>query len=191
MRRHYLLAILAAAALSTAAQSTPAYKDASLPIERRLDDLLARMTLEEKVAQTLAVWQQKRQIADANGNFDPAKAAPILQHGICQITRVSDGVERGNKRRGPREAAEFVNAIQHWVMDNTRLAIPAMFHEEALHGLAAAKGTNFPVPIALASSRDPPLVERVMTVAAREARARGAQQVLSPLLDLARDPRWG
>ena len=84
-----------------------------------------------------------------------------------------------------------MNAIQHWVIDHTRLAIPAMFHEEALHGLAAAKGTNFPVPIGLASTWDPALVERVTTVAAREARARGAQQVLSPVLDLARDPRWG
>src|SRR6185436_626067 len=158
---------------------------------RRLDDLLSRMTLEEKVAQTLAVWQQKRQIADANGIFDAAKAAPILQHGIGQITRVSDGVERGGKRRGPRETAEFVNAIQRWVMEHTRLQVPVMYHEEALHGLAASKGTNFPVPIALASSWNPALVERVMTVAAREARARGAQQVLSPVLDLARDPRWG
>jgi beta-glucosidase-like glycosyl hydrolase len=192
MRAHSTIVLLAiAASLTLSAQSTPPYKDASLPVERRLDDLLSRMTLEEKVAQTLAVWQQKRQIADANGNFDPAKAAPILQNGIGQITRVSDGVERGGKRRGPREAAEFVNAIQHWVMEHTRLAVPAMFHEEALHGLAAAKGTNFPVPIALASSWDPSLVERVMTVAAREARARGAQQVLSPVLDLARDPRWG
>ena len=149
------------------------------------------MTLEEKVAQTLAVWQQKRGLVDATGAFDPEKAALILQNGIGQITRASDGVERGNKRRGPRETAEFVNAIQHWVMDHTRLAIPAMFHEEALHGLAAAKGTNFPVPIGLASTWDPALVERVTTVAAREARARGAQQVLSPVLDLARDPRWG
>src|SRR4051794_10095515 len=173
------------------APQSPLYKDASQPVERRVADLVGRMTLDEKVAQTLAVWQQKRGLADASGNFDPAKAAPILQHGIGQITRVSDGVERGGKRRGPREAAEFVNAIQHWVMEHTRLAIPVMYHEEALHGLAAAKGTNFPVPIALASSWDPPLVERVMTVAAREARARGAQQVLSPVIDLARDPRWG
>src|SRR3954451_19417400 len=185
------VALILAAAASLFVQSPPPYKDVSLPVERRLDDLLSRMTLEEKVAQTLAVWQQKRQIADANGNFDPSKAAPILQNGIGQITRVSDGVERGGKRRGPREAAEFVNAIQHWVMDHTRLQIPVMFHEEALHGLAAIKGTNFPVPIALASSWDPSLVERVMTVAAREARARGAQQVLSPVIDLARDPRWG
>ncbi len=192
MLRQFTIAILTAAAtLSAAAQSPPTYKDASLPVERRVEDLLSRMTLEEKVAQTLAVWQQKRQLADASGNFDAAKAQPILQNGIGQITRVSDGVERGGKRRGPREAAEFVNAIQHWVMEHTRLQVPVMFHEEALHGLAAMKGTNFPVPIALASSWDPALVERVMTVAAREARARGAQQVLSPVIDLARDPRWG
>jgi len=191
MRIKSTIGLALAASLALSAQSTPPYKDASLPVERRLDDLLSRMTLEEKVAQTLAVWQQKRQIADANGIFDAAKAAPILQHGIGQITRVSDGIERGGKRRGPREAAEFVNAIQRWVMEHTRLGVPVMFHEEALHGLAAAKGTNFPVPIALASSWDPALVERVMTVAAREARARGAQQVLSPVLDLARDPRWG
>jgi beta-glucosidase-like glycosyl hydrolase len=191
MRIQSTVLALATASLTLSAQSTPSYKDASLPVERRLDDLLSRMTLEEKVAQTLAVWQQKRQLADANGTFDAAKAAPILQHGLGQITRVSDGIERGGKRRGPREAAEFVNAIQRWVMEHTRLAVPVMFHEEALHGLAAAKGTNFPVPIALASSWDPALVERVMRVAAREARARGAQQVLSPVLDLARDPRWG
>lgn len=187
----FVFSLATAASLTLAAQATPPYKDASLPVERRVEDLLGRMTLEEKAAQTLAVWQQKRGLVDASGNFDPAKAAPILQHGIGQITRVSDGIERGNRRRGPRETVEFVNAIQHWVMDHTRLAIPVMFHEEALHGLAAQKGTTFPVPIALASSWDPSLVERVMTVAAREARARGAQQVLSPVVDLARDPRWG
>src|SRR6186713_2135280 len=139
MRIKYSILLAIAASLALSAQSTPPYKDASLPVERRLDDLLSRMTLEEKVAQTLAVWQQKRQIADANGVFDAAKAAPILQHGIGQITRVSDGIERGGKRRGPREAAEFVNAIQRWVMEHTRLGVPVMFHEEALHGLAAAK----------------------------------------------------
>jgi beta-glucosidase len=149
------------------------------------------MTLEEKVAQTQAVWQQKRGLMDANGQLDASKAQAILQHGIGQITRPSDGVDRGGKRRSPRETVELTNAIQRWVMDHTRLPIPVMFHEEALHGLAAQKGTNFPVPIALASSWDPALVERVMTVAAREVRARGSQQVLSPVLDLARDPRWG
>src|SRR4249920_3018667 len=109
MRIRSAILLAAAASLTLSAQAPPPYKDASLPVERRVDDLLSRMTLEEKVAQTLAVWQQKRQLADASGNFDAAKAQPILQNGIGQITRVSDGVERGGKRRGPREAAEFVN----------------------------------------------------------------------------------
>jgi beta-glucosidase len=186
-----IVACAIAASLIRFVQSTPPYKDASLQIDRRVDDLVSRMTLEEKVAQTLAVWQQKRALVDANGQFDPTKAAALLQNGIGQITRPSDGVDRGGKRRSPRETVELVNAIQKWVIEHTRLGVPVMFHEEALHGLAASKGTNFPVPIALASSWDPALVERVMTVAAREARARGAQQVLSPVLDLARDPRWG
>ena len=193
MRRTGLLlcTALVMGTLALTAQQAPAYKDASLPIERRVADLLSRMTLEEKVAQTLAVWQQKRQLVDANGAFDPAKAGSVLQYGIGQVTRPSDGVDRGGKRRTPRETVDLVNAIQRWVVEHTRLAVPVMFHEEALHGLAAMKGTHFPVAIGLASTWDPALVERVFTVAAREARARGAQEVLSPVLDLARDPRWG
>ena len=171
-------------------QSDPPYKNPSLPVDARVADLLSRMTLDEKVAQTLAVWQQKRMLVDASGNFDPSKAAAVLKDGIGQITRVSDGIEHG-RRLSPRETVEFANAIQKWVIEHTRLGIPVMFHEEALHGLAATKGTNFPVPIGLASTWDPALVEKVFTVAAREARSRGAQQVLSPVIDLARDPRWG
>jgi len=171
-------------------QSDPPYKNPSLPVDARVVDLLSRMTLDEKVAQTLAVWQQKRMLVDASSNFDPSKAAAVLKDGIGQITRVSDGIEHG-RRLSPRETVEFANAIQKWVIEHTRLGIPVMFHEEALHGLAATKGTNFPVPIGLASTWDPALVEKVFTVAAREARSRGAQQVLSPVIDLARDPRWG
>ena len=90
-----------------------------------------------------------------------------------------------------REHALFVNAVQKWLLENTRLGIPAMFHEEALHGLVAPGGTHFPVPIGLASTWDPALIERLMSVAALEARARGVQHVLSPVVDLGRDPRWG
>jgi beta-glucosidase len=172
-------------------QSQPAYKNPTLPVDARVTDLVSRMTLDEKIAQTLAVWQQKTQLVDASGNFDASHAAAVLEHGIGQITRPSDGVDRKGRRRSPRETVEFVNAIQKWVLEHTRLAVPVMFHEEALHGLAALKGTNFPVPIGLASTWDPAIVERVFAVAAREARSRGAQQVLSPVLDLARDPRWG
>ena len=183
--------VLVAATSVVVGQSQPAYKDPALPVDARVADLVSRMTLDEKIAQTLAVWQQKTQLVDASGNFDASHAAAVLEHGIGQITRPSDGVDRKGRRRSPRETVEFVNAIQTWVLEHTRLAVPVMFHEEALHGLAALKGTNFPVPIGLASTWDPAIVERVFTIAAREARSRGAQQVLAPVLDLARDPRWG
>jgi beta-glucosidase len=149
------------------------------------------MTIEEKVAQMLAVWDGKSKLVDPRGEFSPAGAADVLRNGMGQITRVSDGKERGGKRRTAGETVLFANAIQRWVLENTRLGIPVMFHEEALHGLAARGGTHFPVPIALASTWDEDLLQRVFTIAAREARSRGAQHVLAPVLDLARDPRWG
>src|SRR6186713_1893239 len=109
-------------------QSDPPYKNPALPVDARVADLLSRMTLDEKVAQTLAVWQQKRMLVDASGNFDPTKAAAVLKDGIGQITRVSDGIEHG-RRLSPRETVEFANAIQKWVLEHTRLGIPVMFHE--------------------------------------------------------------
>jgi beta-glucosidase len=84
-----------------------------------------------------------------------------------------------------------VNAVQNYQMTKTRLGIPTMFHEEALHGYAARGATSFPIPIGLASTWDPSLITSVMTIAAREVRARGAYQALAPVIDVARDPRWG
>jgi beta-glucosidase len=170
-----------------------AYRDPTRSVDERVADLLGRMALEEKVAQLEGIWQKKPQIQDADGRFDPTKAKALLEHGIGEISRPSEtNLPVGQKAdRSAREHAEYVNAIQHWLIDNTRLGIPAMFHDEALHGFVAPGATNFPVPIALGSSWDPSLVERVMSVAAREARARGSQHVLSPVVDLGRDPRWG
>ena len=90
-----------------------------------------------------------------------------------------------------RETADYINAAQHWAVESTRLGIPMLFHEEALHGYVARDATSFPQAIALASTWDPDLVERIFTVASREMRARGAQLALAPVVDVARDPRWG
>ena len=191
MHRHLVLA-LPLIFLAAAPEDRPLYKDAAQPVERRVADLLGRMTLEEKVAQTLGLWKRKERITEDDGRFSPAKAAEVLGHGIGQLARPSELRDRPARIvLGPRENAVFVDAVQKWLVENTRLGIPALTHEEALHGLAAPKGTNFPVPIALASSWDPALVERVMSAAALEARARGTHEVLSPVIDLARDPRWG
>ncbi len=174
-------------------QDRPPYKDPARPVDARVADLLARMTLDEKVAQLQAIWNGKGRIQNADGTFNPANAPALLGNGIGQVSRPSEiaTTPTGPRLRTPRQHAEFTNADQRRVIENTRLGIPVMFHEEALHGLAALHGTHFPIPIGLASSWDPALVERVMTIAAREARSRGAQQVLSPVVDLGRDPRWG
>ena len=192
-RRLNVTAILAVLALgfgalnlrqSHAQSATPAYRHPNLPVEQRVADLLSRMTLEEKVAQTHALWQGKNRIIDAQGNFSPEKAREVLKDGIGEITRAGE-------QKGPRDAAEFTNAIQKYLVEQTRLGIAAIDHEESLHGLVAPGATSFPQAIALASTWDVNLVEKAFGVAALEARSRGAQQVLTPVLDLARDPRWG
>ncbi len=173
------------------AQDIPAYKNAGLPVEDRINDLLPRMTLEEKVAQLTSTMpmlgfnsDSETSFIDKDGKFLPEGAARFFKHGIGQISR--PGI-----RLGPGEMAEFTNTVQKWVVENTRLGIPVMFHEEALHGLATAKATSFPQAIALASTWNTDLVNEVFTVTALEVRSRGAQQVLSPVLDIVRDPRWG
>ncbi len=173
----------------------PLYKDASQPIERRVEDLLGRMTLEEKVGQMVAIWENRGRIQSANGNFSAERASRAFPNGLGMISRPSD--RRGQENapagvnKGPRETAEWVNAAQRWAVERTRLGIPILFHEEALHGYVARDSTSFPQSIALASTFDPALVERVFNVASREMRARGVHLALAPVVDVARDPRWG
>ena len=148
------------------------------------------MTLAEKAAQMVCVWQQKATtLVDGEGNFAVAKAKKAFKkgHGIGQVGRPSDA---GGGKDG-RGMAELTNAIQRFFIENSRLGIPVIFHEECLHGQAAAGGTSFPQPIALGGTFDPALIERIFTATALEARSRGAHQALSPVVDVARDPRWG
>ncbi len=177
-------ALLSHKAASQTTGEQPAYKNADLPVEQRVADLLSRMSLEEKAAQTQALWEKKDLIMDDHGNFSAEKAREVLRYGMGQITRASE-------EKAPRENALFTNAIQKFLVEQTRLGIPAIVHEEGLHGLAARGATSFPQAIGLASTWDTELVEKVFGVAALEIRSRGAQQALTPVLDLARDPRWG
>jgi len=174
--------------------SAQPYRNASLSADQRVEDLIARMTLEEKVAQMRAIWQDKSKFMDDQGRFVPEKAEQVIPHGIGQVTRPSDRMGQRNaprQLRDPRETVEFVNAVQRFLRDKTRLGIPALFHEEGLHGYSALHATHFPQAIALAGTFDPELVETVYTLVAREIRARGVHHVLSPVVDVARDPRWG
>ena len=178
-----------------AAQSDALYKDPDQPVAARVDDLIGRMTLEEKVAQLLTIWEDKPAIMSRRGVFDPDKASAVMPHGLGQIARPSDmrGLGRAgiDPNRGPADTVAFVNAAQRWAVERTRLGIPFLFHEEGLHGFQARGATHFPQAIALASTWDPALIERVYTIVGREIRVRGAHLALTPVIDVARDPRWG
>ncbi|MBN2370557.1 MAG: glycoside hydrolase family 3 C-terminal domain-containing protein [Vicinamibacteria bacterium] len=161
----------------------PDYKNPDLSVERRAADLVSRMTLDEKVAQLhSAPW--KVDLAGADGRFSPEKAERHLKNGICHVGRPAH-------TRRPREAAIFTNDIQRFLVAKTRLGIPALFHEEALHGHMGVGATMFPQAIAMGSTWDTEIVRRVYEAAAMETRAAGGNYVFAPNLDLARDPRWG
>src|ERR1017187_2376543 len=105
------------------------YRNATLPAAKRVKDLLSRMTLEEKAAQMMCVWQKKAEtLLDADGNFDLAKAKAAFKkrHGLGQVGRPSDA----GKGQDARGMAELTNAIQKFFTENSRLGIPVIFHEE-------------------------------------------------------------
>src|SRR5262245_43199253 len=179
-----------ARALVDEAPADAPYRNVNVPIDQRVADLLARMTLEEKAAQMMCVWQKKADtLLDAEGNFDLQKARASFKegHGLGQVGRPSDA----GKGKDGREMAELTNAIQKFFIEHSRLGIPVMFHEECLHGQAAIGGTSFSQPIGLAATFNPELVEALFTMTAEEARLRGAHQALTPVVDVARDARWG
>ena len=160
--------------------NAPRYKDTSLSIPDRVADLLPRMTLEEKVYQLTGGWDQKIEVLDPTGTFTTETARQALA-----------GEWGTEVKFTPRQAAILRNAAQRYLREKTRLGIPAMFLGEALHGYMEYGSTSFPQALGLAATFDPDLVKRVFTAVGDEAGSRGAGQVFSPVLDMARDPRWG
>ncbi|HEY3747465.1 MAG TPA: glycoside hydrolase family 3 N-terminal domain-containing protein [Gemmatimonadaceae bacterium] len=166
-------------------QQLPLYKQASAPIEIRLDDLLRRMTLEEKVRQ-LDMYSGARYIvashtddthAALDAAFLPRRAESLWGNlGVGSIHDLNPTPEQAN-------------AIQKWVIAHNRLGIPALFIEEGLHGFDT--GTVFPAPLNLAATWNPQLAQQTGAAIAAEARATGVAMILAPVLDVARDPRWG
>ncbi|HEY5472706.1 MAG TPA: glycoside hydrolase family 3 N-terminal domain-containing protein, partial [Candidatus Limnocylindrales bacterium] len=159
------------------------YRDADAATDQRVADLLRRMTLAEKLAQLGSYWSHE--ILD-HEVFDEAKASELIGLGIGQITRVA-----GATNLGQRGAAELANQIQRFALENTRLGIPVIIHEECLHGLLARESVCFPQSLGQAAAWDPDLVREMASRLGHEIRAAGAHQVLAPILDITRDPRWG
>lgn len=167
----------------TTSDLQPLYRDASLSAGERVDDLLGRMTLDEKLAQLGSAWVF--QIATSSG-FDVERAAPILRHGIGHITRVS-----GASTLSARDAAVLANDVQRHLIESTRLAIPAIIHEEICAGLMAREATTFPQAIGVAATFQPEFNAAMADAIRLQMRAMGSHHGLSPVLDICRDPRWG
>lgn len=167
------------------------YQNPKNPIEVRVKDLLGRMSIDEKVAQTLCLWLKKPMVMDDKGNLDTKKALTHLSNGIGQIARPSEKKGTVTGSRSPGETVEFANQVQNFLRKQTKWGIPAFLHEESLHGNQAKDATHFPSHLGLACTWNPDLFTEVYSAVAKEVRVRGAQQVLAPVVDLGRDPRWG
>ncbi|WP_276529199.1 glycoside hydrolase family 3 protein, partial [Enterobacter hormaechei] len=175
---------------------TAIYKDAGRSVHERVADLLARMTPEEKFAQMHAYWLildehgNHRERSDLSDEFagvsEQASLSERLKLGVGQITRPL-GTHIVDAKTGVRAA----NRLQRMMMEETRLGIPALFHEECLVGLLCKDATLFPSSLNYGSTWDPALVQRAAEQIGKEARSVGCQQGLAPVLDVSRDVRWG
>jgi beta-glucosidase-like glycosyl hydrolase len=169
------------------------YQEPGRAIERRVDDLLRRMTFEEKAAQMHALWlilaedgEHRPRQDDFTGGTDPAAVKKALGHGLGQVSRAlgSHGVDA-------RSGVRALNRLQKFLGEETRLGIPVMSHEECLVGLMVRGATMFPSALAYSATWNPDVIERAAQAIGREARSVGCHQGLAPVLDVSRDVRWG
>lgn len=167
------------------AAETPAYRNPKLAVETRINDLLKRMTLKEKIMQlcTFSPVSQVRKVAEQYETAIEVSREHILQ-GFGQV-----GVFL--RFTNPRQGAQLANAVQRIAVEETRLGIPLIVQDECLHGCMADGSTNFPQAIGLASMWSPELLEPVVDAIAKEVRARGINQCCSPTINIARDVRCG
>jgi len=175
-----LLCVTASSQEKSQVDNTPKYRNPALAIDDRVADLLSRMTLEEKVGQLTGGGEGRTSVIDPTGTFTDETARATLQRWWDPDQPFT-----------PKRAAILRNGVQRYLREKTRLGIPHLFMGEALHGFMEYGSTSFPQALGLASTWDPELVKQVFTAAGDEAGSAGAGQVFTPVLDLARDPRWG
>jgi len=159
------------------------YQNASLPVDKRVADLISRMTLEEKIMQLDMFWG--KEVTDMKGRHEAAEYSEELATKIIGKTGI------GSVHDFYPVSADISNQLQKYAVEKTRLGIPILFIEEGLHGYEGFGSTSFPAPLMLASMWDTALVYKVGRTIATESRAHGIGMILGPVLCLPRDPRWG
>ena len=195
------------------------YLDPNVPVEDRVEDLLGRMTLEEKVGQLKArmfrLWKMFPELLEGLSEGQRKRLEQLFVRMVFEQRDILDPLlanywrkrwkevvvegeqygigqlSRALRPFSPRQSAELANEMQRFLIQKTRLGIPVMVHEECLHGCVAKGCTSFPQAIALASSWDQDLMKEVSAAIGKETRARGIHHCLSPTINIARDPRCG
>ena len=198
IKRLYILVIVqmvCTLGFTQSSPSLPAYKDPSLSIDIRLSDLLSRMTLEEKVGQLLCPLGWEMYEIHGSEVHPSGKFKQLIKErnaGMLWATYRADPWTKKTLANGLNSemAAKAGNALQKYVMENTRLGIPMFLAEEAPHGHMAIGATVFPTGIGMAATWSPELVKEVGQVIAKEIRSQGGHISYGPVLDLTRDPRW-
>ena len=170
------------------------YEDPTQSIDKRIDDLLRQMTVEEKTCQMATLYGYGRVLRDS---LPTARwKSEVWKDGIANIDEQLNGIG-GGRKRSPEliypfsNHVEAINTIQRWFVEETRLGIPVDFSNEGIHGLNHTKATPFPAPISIGSTWNKALVYQAGEIAGKEAKALGYTNVYAPILDVARDPRWG
>ena len=165
------------------------FENPDATIDERIQDLLAQMTIDEKTAQCATLYGYKRVLKDELPT--PEWKNEIWKDGIANIDEQLNGLRKTEYSYPFSKHAEAINTIQKWFVEKTRLGIPVDFSNEGIHGLNHDRATPFPAPIAIGSTWNRSLVRQAGIIAGREAKALGYTNVYAPILDLARDQRWG
>jgi len=165
------------------------FEDLAQPVEKRIADLLSQMTLEEKTCQTATLYGYKRVLGDALPT--PQWKNELWKDGIANIDEHLNGLVKTEYSYPYSKHAEAINTVQRWFVEETRLGIPVDFSNEAIHGLNHEKATSLPAPIGIGSTWNKELVRKAGIIAGREGKALGYTNLYAPIVDLARDQRWG
>ncbi len=165
------------------------YENPTAPIESRIADLLSQMTVEEKTCQLATLYGYKRVVKDELPTSEWKNE--VWKDGIANIDEHLNGLMKTPYSYPFSKHAEAINTVQRWFVEETRLGIPVDFTNEGIHGLNHDRATSLPAPIAIGSTWNADLVRQAGEIVGREAKALGYTNVYAPILDLARDPRWG